>query len=177
MALVARRFRLGTGMNQARSTQKGIDMGEDVERDDMEEQETATQEIVAEDGTVTVDSKALESVTAETVNIESGGAQKVEATTVHVTQGGIAVAQAETITVQEGGIAIARGTNVTVNGGGAFLVAAEHAEVHESSVVFLAAQEVSGDAKILFDVKAAVLFGVIVGLVVGLLKQFAGRKE
>jgi hypothetical protein len=155
-----------------------MDVNEELERDETaREQDAAPGTTPQEQDVVTVESKALESVTAETVHIQSGGAQSVQATTVHVAQGGIAAAKAETITVQEGGIAIARGTNVAIHGGGAFLVAAEHAEVENGPVVLLAAREVGGEVKVLFDVKAALLFGLAMGVVVGLLRRLPKRKE
>jgi hypothetical protein len=54
---------------------------------------------------------------------------------------------------------------------------AQRVEVNGGSVAFLAAGEVSGDAKILIDVRAAAVFGLVVGVVVGLFKLLAGRRR
>jgi hypothetical protein len=56
-------------------------------------------------------------------------------------------------------------------------VLAQRVEVSGGSVAFLAAGEVSGDAKILFDMRAAAVFGLAVGLVLGLFKVLMGRQK
>jgi hypothetical protein len=60
---------------------------------------------------------------------------------------------------------------------GAVVVKAEKAELEDCSVVFLSADQVSGEVDVLFDVKAAVIFGVVVGAVLGLIRLLTGRKE
>ena len=61
--------------------------------------------------------------------------------------------------------------------GGIGVVVAERAEVHDGAVMFMAAREVGGETTVLFDLKAAVVFGVLVGVVSGLISALAGRKE
>ena len=54
---------------------------------------------------------------------------------------------------------------------------ADRAELGNSKIVLLAAREVSGEAQVMFDLKAAVVFGLIAGAVIGLLKVLSGRGE
>ena len=126
--------------------------------------------------TVNVRQSGVNSIKAETVHLKQGGAQNVQAETVHLQQGGIMFAAANRIELTQGGIMQARGETVTLHDGGAGAVFARRAELENTSVLLLAAREVSGEAKVLFDLKAAILFGLVTGLVVGLLKRFTGRK-
>jgi hypothetical protein len=126
---------------------------------------------------VTIEAEQAETVVADVVDIQQGGVGAVQADVVSLMQGGIVTAEASTIEVTQGGILVAQGQDVTVNQGGAAVVIADHAQFKDSFVGFVAAQEVSGEAKILFDVRAAVVFGVVAGLVVGLFNLFVGRKR
>ena len=93
--------------------------------------------------------------------VESGAIGKATAKSIEIQEGAIGMAQGETITVREGAIGIAF---------------AERAEVHDGAVLLMLAEEVSGETKVLFDLRAAVVFGLIVGVVSGLFKLFARRK-
>jgi len=99
-------------------------------------------------------------IVGETVNIREGGAFLIQGQTVDIKEGGAAVIVAENIRIQEGG-------------GGVLL--AKQAEISDGGVLFLAAREVSGNATIIFDLKAAVVFGLIAGLTISLYKLIAGR--
>ena len=84
---------------------------------------------------------------------------------------------AETIELEQGGIFVARGETVSIKDGSAAVVLAQRAELENGTVLLLAAREVSGEVKVLFDLKAALLFGLVIGVVVGLLRQLTGHKE
>lgn len=115
-------------------------------------------------------------IVAETVNIEQGGAYSVKADTVHVVQGGILSAEADVIEVDQGGILWAAGQTVTLEQGSAGVVIAEQAELQGSSVVFVAARQVSGEARILLDLKAAIAFGLVAGVAASLVRALLGRR-
>jgi hypothetical protein len=155
-------------------------MSETIEREDgLEEEALGRESPSGARETRPLQAEAIEAatpVTADVAHIEESGAQVVEAETIHVQSGGIGKATAGTIDVQEGGIGIAQGETITVHEGGIGIALAERAEVHAGGVLFLLAEEISGETKVLFDLKAAVLFGLIVGVVSGLFKLFAGRK-
>ena len=72
---------------------------------------------------------------------------------------------------------MAQGQSVTLNQGGIGAVIAERAQVQDAFVGLMAAREVKGEARILFDVRAAVVFGLVVGVVTGLLNVFLGRRR
>ena len=117
-------------------------------------------------------------VAAETVHITQGGAQMVNADKVFVEQGGIARAEARFIDVHEGGIAVARGENITISGGGAAIVAAENVKMQDSVAVFVAASQIEGeDTLVIFDVRAAVIFALVLGFVTSLFKLILGRRR
>lgn len=115
-------------------------------------------------------------VVAETVNIKQGSVTSVKADTVYVAQGGILAAEADVIELDQGGILWATGQTVTLSQGGAGVVIAEQAELHDTSVLLLAARQVSGEARILFDLKAGIAFGLAAGLAAGLVRVLLGRR-
>lgn len=121
---------------------------------------------------------AAKDVIADTVTLEQGSAENVKAETVTVNQGSIAHAEGTCIDVKEGAIALAQGANITVNSGAVAAALAENMKVQDSLVVFaLAGEEIQGeDTLVLFDLRAAVLFGVIFGAVAGLMRMFFKRR-
>lgn len=148
-------------------------LGEAVEQVDIQESlEETTESIEAKAPALNAEEPAAPDV----VHVDERGAQVVEAQVVHVDSGAIGKATAETIEVKEGAIGIAQGGTITVHEGAIGIAFAERAEVHEGAVLFMLAEEVGGETRVLFDLRAAVLFGLIVGLVSGLFKLFAGRK-
>ncbi len=132
------------------------------------------QDVTAEN--VTITNGAANTVTAHTVTVQQGGINQVKAVDVSVEQGGIARAEANSIRVESGGIAIARAETITVSEGSIAIALAGRAEVC-GPVAFLAAREVTGEARILFDLRAAVVAGLIFGLVVGIFKLIAGQRR
>jgi hypothetical protein len=94
---------------------------------------------------------------------------------VTVTQGGILGVDANRIAVEQGGILMARGQTVTLNQGGAGAVVADRVDAKDSVVVLAAAQELSGDARVLVDLKAGIAIGLVAGLTAGLLRALLCR--
>lgn len=101
---------------------------------------------------------------------------KVEATTVNIKDGGAGMVKAETVSIKDGGAAVIIGQTIKIKDGGGAVMVADHAEFTEGGVGLLIARQVSGEARILIDIKAAVVFGLIVGLAIGLLRLLAGRR-
>ena len=149
-------------------------MSEEIKREESVTVEGDVGNVSAE--TVTITSGAANTVEAQTVTVSQGGIGNAKADSIQVEQGGIGNAKATLIKVEQGGIGLARGETVSVTDGGAFGVFANTARLEQSSVVFLAAKEVSGEAHILFDWRAAAVFGLVTGLTLGLFKLFTGRR-
>lgn len=111
----------------------------------------------------------------ETVNLQNDGAAIIQAETVNLQEGGAAIIKGQTITLQQGGGFIIAGQTVKIQDGGGAFVLAKQAELKDAKVMFLASPAVSGEVNVMFDLKAAVLFGAIVGLVVGTLNYLLRR--
>jgi hypothetical protein len=119
-----------------------------------------------------------EEITAETVNIQQGGAQTVKAEKVYVEQGGIGRAEAKFVDVKDGGIGIAQGENVTLTDGGVVVVAAENVKMEDAMAVFVAANQIEGEGvKVLVDMRAAVIFALVLGAVTSLFKLITKRSS
>ncbi len=56
-------------------------------------------------------------------------------------------------------------------------IVADRAVLEDGFVLALIAREVSGDARVLFDIRAAVVLGVVVGLAAGLFNLLVGRTK
>ena len=121
--------------------------------------------------------EGTETLVADTVHIDQGSVQNVQAQTVHVQEGAILHVEADEVEIKEGAIGIVQGGDVTVQQGAIGIAVAETIEVHEGPVLFAAAQELSGETQVIFDLKAALVFGAVVGIVSGLVKALAGRKK
>ena len=112
-------------------------------------------------------------IKADTVNL-TGNANQVEARLVNVDHGNIGQAKAETmtITLTNGSIGAmaAKHTEVMVKDGGIGAMAAQQADVRDTVVSVLAAAKVnlSGNARVLVDMRAGMVFGVIVGTLLSL---------
>jgi hypothetical protein len=149
-------------------------MSEEIKREESVTVEGDVGDVSAE--TVTITSGAARTVEAQTVTVSQGGIGNAKADSIRVEQGGIGNAKATLIQVEQGGIGLARGETVNVTGGGAFGVFAKTARLEQTSVVFLAAKEISGEARILFDWRAAAVFGLVTGLTLSLFRLFTGRR-
>jgi hypothetical protein len=106
----------------------------------------------------------VKQIVAQTVNLSDGGAGVVkgEQVTVHVTEGGIGAVQAgkANIEVKEGGIGAVMAQDLTVT---------------NSVIGFAAASNIGGDAKILFDLRAGVAAGLIIGAALVIARLLVGH--
>jgi hypothetical protein len=64
---------------------------------------------------------------------------------------------------------------VSVTDGGVGAALARRVEVNNGSIAFVAAGEVGGDAKVVFDIRAAIVFALVLGAVLGILKLLMSR--
>jgi hypothetical protein len=85
--------------------------------------------------------------------------------------------KAETAYVDNSLVVQTSAERVNLQGSGAGVVLTERAELDNSSVVFLAADEVSGDVKVLIDARSAAIIGLVMGLVGGLFRLFIRSKK
>lgn len=130
-------------------------------------------------------------IEADAVEIHQGAVGRVDATEVSVTQGAIGTVKGERIDVKMGAVGAALGGHVTVAQGLAGTVLTRQANVEQalvrtliardvtitrpSAVVFLVAQRVSGEVKVLMDWRGALAFGAAFGILAGLFGR--GRKR
>jgi hypothetical protein len=121
--------------------------------------ETAAPEVVEATGSV-------QQITAQTVNLSDGGAGVVrgEHVTVSVTNGGIGMVQAQhaTVDITSGGLGVAIAQELTVQGG---------------MISIAAAGKLGGDVKVMFDVRAGLLAGAVIGLILAAVKLFSSRRH
>lgn len=118
-----------------------------------------------------------EPVTADTVNL-TGGAQTVQARQVNVQNGSIGALKGEvvTATLTSGGIGAmaANRADVHITDGGIGAMAAKEATINEAtSIGVVAALTLSGNPKIMFDLRAGLLAGIVAGAVFGLIDVLA----
>jgi hypothetical protein len=122
-----------------------------------------------------------EPVKADTVNL-TGSVQQVQARLVNVQQGGIGSVKAEelTVSVKQGGIGAmaANRIDATVSEGGIGAMAAKEATLNNSNVSVVAALKITGNPRVLFDLRAGLLAGVVAGATFGLVNFIlrGGRK-
>ena len=130
-------------------------------------------------------------IQADAVEVHQGAIGRVDATEVAVTQGAIGAARADRVSVEMGALGAALGREISVSRGAAGTVIAQHARVEQSlvrtliaqdvtihrpsAVIFLLAQRVTGEVKVLLDWRGALAFGAAFGLLAGLLGR--GRKR
>ncbi len=147
--------------------------------EDPQEEQLLPEPAEAPEDAESADAGTLEAeVTGETVNITQGGAQTVKAEKVHVEQGGIARVEARFVDVKDGGVGIIQGENVTITDGGAGIVAAENVKMQDAMAVFVAANQIEGeDVTVLFDVRAAVVFALVLGVISSLFKLITRRRS
>jgi hypothetical protein len=124
------------------------------------------------------DPQVQSEVEADTVEIRQGGAEHVEADKVFVEQGGIGRAEGRFIDVKDGGIGLVQAQNVTLTDGGAGVIAAENVKMQDAMAFLVAANSIEGeDVTVIFDLRAAVVLGVVLGTVLSLFRLLTGRRE
>lgn len=120
-------------------------------------------------------------IVGDIVNL-SGNVSAVEAREVNVQNGGIGALKGEvvTATLNQGGIGAmaAKRADVHLTNGGIGALAAVEATVSDGAPIsVLAAVTVNGNPKVLFDVRAGLLAGVVAGSVFGLISLLGRRSK
>ena len=157
-------------------------MNENVEQTDVGETrdlsgEQAVFKAAGESQQITIGEEGAEAVVADIVYIDGGSAQNIQAQTVEVEQGAVLHVEADEVEIQESAIGMLRGETITVQQGGIGVAVADRMVVHDGSILLAAAQEIGGEARVLLDLKAALVLGAVAGAVFGLVKVLAGRKK
>jgi len=108
---------------------------------------------------------SVQQITAQTVHLNNGGAGMVrgESVTVSVSNGGIGAmhAQRASVSITSGGLGVALAQDLTVQGG---------------MISFAAARNLGGDVKVVFDLRAGLLAGAVIGLALAAVKLLASRR-
>lgn len=126
------------------------------------------------------DKEQNEQIVGETVNIQDGGAAVIKGNSVSIKDGGAFIIKGEDVTIRDGGGAVIVAETMNIQDGGGAVMVAREAELKGTSVFLLASRSVRGEARVMVDLKAAVVFGVVAGLVLGIFKyllmpQLRGR--
>jgi hypothetical protein len=143
-------------------------------------------------GFVVIEGESMPAAHVASLEVHQGAIGRVTATDVSVSQGALGGARAGTVSVSQGALGGALADTVTVSQGGAGTIIAREAHIEQavigrliaqevrverpSAVVFMLAQRVSGDVRVLFDWRAALAFGGALGIVSGLVRRVARRK-
>ena len=130
-------------------------------------------------------------IEADAVEVDRSVIGRVDATDVAVTRGVIGAARADRVSLEMGVLGAALGREVSVSQGAASTILAQNVRVEQafvrtmvaqevtihrpSAVLFLIAQRVSGDVKVLLDWRGAVAFGAAFGIFAGLFGR--GRRR
>ena len=130
-------------------------------------------------------------IVADAVEVHQGAIGRVDATDVAVTQGAVGAARADRVSVEMGALGAALAREVSISQGAAGTIVAREVRVEQafvrsilarevsihrpSAVVFLLAQKVSGEVKVLLDWRGALAFGASFGILSGLLGR--GRRK
>ncbi len=134
---------------------------------------------------VIVNQGGIAHVDADEVSVRQGGVGYARAEAIDVTQGGVGLAQAEEVTIMAGGAVAVVGADVTIDAGGAqWVLARNSVDLEQAGVVVAAAptvnmtnsiagvilaRNVNGNVRVMFDQRAAVVFGIAAGIVMGLI--------
>ncbi len=130
-------------------------------------------------------------IEADAVEVHQGAVGRVDATHLTVKQGAIGGARGERIDIQMGAVGAALGGHVAIEQGFAGTVLAQEARIEQSvvrtlvardvtfsrpsAVVFMLAQRVEGEVRVLLDWRGALAFGAAFGVIAGLFGR--GRKR
>ncbi len=130
-------------------------------------------------------------IEADAVEVDRSVVGRVDATDVAVTRGAIGAARADRVSVEMGALGVAFGREVSVSQGAATTIVAQSVRVEQafvrtllaqevtiqrpSAAIFLIAQRVSGDVKVLLDWRGALAFGAVFGILAGLFGR--GRRR
>ena len=141
---------------------------------------------------VTLEQGGANSVSAGQMTVRQGGVVKATTQSLEMLQGSVLLAQAEKahLTASEAGVLLARGEvkmdqsgaqvllangPVSMNQGGALVMVAREVKADKSGVAFLFAQKVEGNVTTLFGPRESILFGIVAGLVTGVVLLVSGK--
>jgi hypothetical protein len=121
------------------------------------------------------------------IDLRQGGITRAKADDIAVTQGGIGIARGDRVSVEMGAIGLAVGgevrltqgvagsilaREVRIEQGGARTIIASHATFQQTSgTIMLIAGRVDGNVRTILDWRGAAIFGVVFGLVAGLVRR------
>jgi hypothetical protein len=121
------------------------------------------------------------------IDLRQGGITRAQAEDITVTQGAIGMARGDRVSVEMGAIGLAVGgqvhlsqgvagsilaREVRIEQGGARTVIASHATFQQTSgTIMLIAGKVDGNVRTILDWRGAAIFGVVFGLVAGLVRR------
>ncbi len=147
--------------------------------------------IEVKQGFVVLQGESMPDAELASLELRQGAIGRVDATDVTVSQGAVGGARAERVAVSQGALGGALAGEVTITQGGAGTIIARAVRVEQSvvgrmiaqevrvekpsAVMFLLAQRVSGDIRVLFDWKSALALGGAIGLVSGVVQRIARR--
>ncbi len=154
------------------------EIAEAIEETTLDSEVGAAANETVENAPQETESPVQSEVQADTVEIRQGGAEHVEADKIVVEQGGIGRAEGRFVDVKDGGIGLVQAQNVTLTDGGIGVVAAENVKMQDAMAFLVAANSIEGeDTTVIFDVRAAVIFGIVLGTVLSLFRLLLGRRE
>jgi len=115
---------------------------------------------------IDVQEKTIQELTAESVNITAGGA-------------GVVKGQQVTITLKDGGIGavMAQKVEAKVQDGGIGAVMAQEVTANETTIAIALAGNISGAAKIMVDMRAGLVAGLAIGVVLAALKLLTRSRK
>ena len=125
-------------------------------------------------------------IEADAVEVDRSVIGRVDATDVAVTRGVIGAARADRVSLEMGReVSVSQGAattilaqNVRVEQAFVRTMVAQEVTIHRpSAVLFLIAQRVSGDVKVLLDWRGAIAFGAAFGILAGLFGRGRGRRR
>jgi hypothetical protein len=142
-------------------------------------------------GFVVLQGESMPAAQVASLEVRQGAIGRVDATDVNVSQGALGGARADRVSVSQGALGGALAGELSVSQSGVGTVVAREARIEQSfvgrliaqearfekpsAVVFMLAQRVSGDIRVLFDWKSALALGGAIGLVSGLVRRIARR--
>ncbi|HZM73850.1 MAG TPA: hypothetical protein VFC71_10805 [Candidatus Polarisedimenticolia bacterium] len=144
-------------------------------------------------GFVVLEGESMPNAQLASLELHQGAIGRVEATDVSINQGALGGARADRVTVSQGALGGALAGEVRVSQGAVGTVIAREAHIENavigrvfaqdvriqrpSAVIFLLAQRVTGEVRVLFDWKSALALGGAIGLVSGLVRRIARRRD
>lgn len=112
---------------------------------------------------------------AAQVNITDDGAAVIKGETISIREGGAALISGQSVSVREGGALLIAAEELSVREGGGGILLANHAEFNDSTILLALADHIGGNVRVMVDVRAGAVFGLLVGAALVGLKLFRRR--